>query len=262
MSYFFKKLFHQLRIRNKGKNNVICLPKKFDNKNALISIKGNNNRIEIDEGFTCHDKLSLRVEGNNNLIKIGKNFYCHTKCDLTFYAQNSQLLIHDDVHVYISMEIQSFGGRNNLLVEIGKKSTFMSTHITCFEDDSSVIIGEGCMFSYNTVLYNTDGHPIYNIDGDEPLNRAKTLRLGKHVWVAHSAVVLKNVELADNIIIGRNAVVTKSCNRKNCILGGLPAKIIKENVRWEGAFPRPGDRSEFKGSEAPVNDARQQVKPM
>lgn len=203
MSYFWKKFFRRLRIRDNGKNNVIILPKKFDCNNALISIKGNNNVIELGENFACRRKLSLRVEGDNNHVVTGKNFYCHTNCDLTFYANNSRLVFGDDVHIYISLEVESFGGRNNLLIQIGNRTTFMNTHITCFEDNSSVIVGDECMFSYDTVLYNTDGHPIYTLDGKEPLNRAKSIKLGNHIWMAHSAVILKNVTLADNIKFSR-----------------------------------------------------------
>ena len=200
MSHFLKKLLRKLRIRDHGKNNTVKLPQKFKCNNALISIKGNNNIIEIEENFA-----------------------------------------------YISIEVESFGGKDNLTIDVGNRTTFMNTHITCFEDNSSVIIGEDCIFSYDTVLYNTDGHPIYAIDGDEPLNRASHIKLGNHLWIAHSAVVLKNVELADNIIIGRNALVTKSFMQKNCVLAGLPAKIVKENVRWELQFPKPGQKSKYKG---------------
>lgn len=249
MSHFLKKLLRKLRIRDHGKNNTVKLPQKFKCNNALISIKGNNNIVEIEENFACREKLSLRIEGDNNRVHIGKNFYCHTNCDLTFYANNSLLNFRDDIHVYISIEVESFGGKDNLTIDVGNRTTFMNTHITCFEDNSSVIIGEDCIFSYDTVLYNTDGHPIYAIDGDEPLNRASHIKLGNHLWIAHSAVILKNVELADNIIIGRNALVTKSFMQKNCVLAGLPAKIVKENVRWELQFPKPGQKSKYKGQE-------------
>ena len=189
MSHFLKKLLRKLRIRDHGKNNTVKLPQKFKCNNALISIKGNNNIIEIEENFACREKLSLRIEGNNNRVHIGKNFYCHTNCDLTFYANNSLLNFRDDIHVYISIEVESFGGKDNLTIDVGNRTTFMNTHITCFEDNSSVIIGEDCIFSYDTVLYNTDGHPIYAIDGDEPLNRASHITLSNHLWNAHRAVV-------------------------------------------------------------------------
>lgn len=56
MSHFLKKLLRKLRIRDHGKNNTVKLPQKFKCNNALISIKGNNNIIEIEENFACREK--------------------------------------------------------------------------------------------------------------------------------------------------------------------------------------------------------------
>ena len=114
-----------------------------------------------------------------------------------------------------------------------------------------LVLGDDCIFSYDTVLYNTDGHPIYAIDGDEPLNRAHQIKLGKRIWVAHSVVVLKNVELGNNLILGRGALINKSCLQDNCVLAGMPARVVKENVRWELPFPAVGEKSKFKGRAAP-----------
>ena len=127
MSLFWKKLLKQLRIRDKGKNNIVKLPQGFYCKNALISIEGDNNTVEIDEHFICRGKFSLRIQGNNNKVHLGKNFYCHTHCSLTLYAQDSTLNFGDDIHIYISLDFESFGGKKNILLDIGNRVTFMNT---------------------------------------------------------------------------------------------------------------------------------------
>lgn len=237
MAHLIKKIFHQLRIRDKGQNNTIRLPKKFKNKNCLISILGNNNVIEIGENFSCGKKFSLRLIGSNNRISIGKNFSCRNNFDLSFYANESKVEIADNVNAYGHLSIDSFGHKKNLTVAIGEGSGFMDTDITCFENNSSVIVGKDCMFSYNTVLYNTDGHPVFEKDGNKVLNRAKDLIIGDHVWVGHSAVILKNVQIGNGCIVGRGAIVTKSFLEENCSIAGVPAKICKHGIRWERAFP-------------------------
>ena len=45
-------------------------------------------------------------------------------------------------------------------------------------------------------------------------------------------LVNKGVKIADNIIIGTGAVVTKSCAYSNVIIAGVPARVVKENVNW------------------------------
>lgn len=51
--------------------------------------------------------------------------------------------------------------------------------------------------------------------------------LGDNVELGVGAKVIGDIYLADGIVVGANAVVTKSCYEKNAILAGVPAKIIK-----------------------------------
>ncbi|MBP1224034.1 acyltransferase [Flavobacterium sp. 1355] len=48
-----------------------------------------------------------------------------------------------------------------------------------------------------------------------------------NVWLGEGVIVLPGVTIGENSIVGANAVVTKSIP-KNCIVGGNPAKIIRE----------------------------------
>ncbi len=50
--------------------------------------------------------------------------------------------------------------------------------------------------------------------------------IGNNVFICTGAVVLGNITIGDNVVIGANAVVTKSVP-DNCIVAGNPAVIIK-----------------------------------
>jgi acetyltransferase-like isoleucine patch superfamily enzyme len=56
----------------------------------------------------------------------------------------------------------------------------------------------------------------------------KPVRIGKHCWIGTNAVILPGVHLGDHTIVGAGAVVTKSFSNGYCIIGGNPAKVIKE----------------------------------
>lgn len=62
-----------------------------------------------------------------------------------------------------------------------------------------------------------------NIPTDAP-----PINIGRFCWLGMGAVVLPGVQLGDFTIVGAGAVVTKSFGQGYCIIGGNPAKIIKE----------------------------------
>lgn len=97
---------------------------------------------------------------------------------------------------------------------------------------ANIEVGELCMFSYGITLRNHDSHRIINpIDGSV-INSPKDIVLGKHVWVAQNATILKGCHIGDNSVIGFGAIVTKSCD-SGSIMTGVPAKVVKENVNWD-----------------------------
>lgn len=56
----------------------------------------------------------------------------------------------------------------------------------------------------------------------------KPVRIGKYCWVGQNAIILPEVELGDFTIVGAGAVVTKSFPKGYCVIGGVPAKKIRD----------------------------------
>lgn len=50
--------------------------------------------------------------------------------------------------------------------------------------------------------------------------------IGNDVFIGAGAIVIGDIFIGDNAIIGANAVVTKSVPA-NCVVAGVPAKVIK-----------------------------------
>lgn len=84
--------------------------------------------------------------------------------------------------------------------------------------NKDAVVGEDCCLHMNTGLVaggTNDGAPI----------------LGKGVVVGIGAVVLGNVQIADYVAIGANAVVNKDVTEPNIAVAGVPAKKISNNGR-------------------------------
>ena len=56
--------------------------------------------------------------------------------------------------------------------------------------------------------------------------------IGNNVEIHSGAKIVGPVRIGNNVIIGANAVVTKDIP-DNCVVAGIPAKIIKENITKE-----------------------------
>lgn len=67
-------------------------------------------------------------------------------------------------------------------------------------------------------------HGVCNFNLHVPEN---PIKIGKNCWIGANAVILPGVELADHTIVAAGAVVTKSFLEGDCIIGGVPAKVIK-----------------------------------
>lgn len=100
-------------------------------------------------------------------------------------------------------------------------------HMGCYYQNWSggkIVIGEGTYIAPNVGLI-TENHNIYHLDAhDEP----KDIIIGKDCWIGMNAVILPGVKLGNHTIVGAGAVVTRSFEEGNCVIGGVAAKKIKD----------------------------------
>ncbi len=78
------------------------------------------------------------------------------------------------------------------------------------------VVGENCIFHGNNVLGN-------KATGE----KSKVPQIGSNVDIGIGAMIIGDVEIADNCVIGAGAVVTKSFTTPGSVIAGVPAKLIK-----------------------------------
>lgn len=62
--------------------------------------------------------------------------------------------------------------------------------------------------------------------GNKLDNEGKKPRIGNNVKICAGAIIVGDVEIGDNVIVGAGSVVTKNVPA-NCVVGGVPARAIK-----------------------------------
>lgn len=148
-----------------------------------------------------------------DFITIGEHNYFAEGCmvsawnDYNGYKFNPQIVIGNDCHF----------GKNN--------------HITCC---NKIVIGNGLLTGmYVLISDNSHGEICAEEQSVPPLDRQLVSKgevvIGNNVWIGDKVAILAGVRIGDGAIIGANSVVTKDVPA-NCVVGGIPAKEIKNIV--------------------------------
>lgn len=112
-------------------------------------------------------------------------------------------------------------GRN---IHVGKN--FLANYNVTILDIMPVHIGDYVMIGPNTLI-TTVNHPITPMGRRKHLGIGKPVTIGNDVWIGGNVTILPGVIIGNNVVIAAGAVVTKDIP-DNCVVGGVPAKIIKE----------------------------------
>jgi acetyltransferase-like isoleucine patch superfamily enzyme len=88
---------------------------------------------------------------------------------------------------------------------------------------AKIYVGQGSYIAPNVGLI-TANHSF--VDLDEHVS-GEDIVLGKKCWIGMNSIILPGVVLGDNTIVAAGSVVTKSFEDGHVVLGGVPAKVIK-----------------------------------
>lgn len=105
-----------------------------------------------------------------------------------------------------------------------------NVHISCvssliLENDiligSKVYIGDHSHGSYKTGIWRLEP-PANKMLGD-----IAPIKIGNSCWIGDNAVILAGSEICDGCVIAANTVVKDLKVNKPCLIGGVPAKVLK-----------------------------------
>lgn len=92
-------------------------------------------------------------------------------------------------------------------------------------------IGENVLIAPNVVLLSRM-HEHKNIDIPIALQgyrKEKKVTIANNVWLGRNVIVMPGVKIGEGTIVAAGAVVTQS-QPDFCIVGGVPAKVIKSRI--------------------------------
>ncbi|MDC7955607.1 sugar O-acetyltransferase [Fusobacterium simiae] len=119
--------------------------------------------------------------------------------------------------------LPTFTCDNGKNIHVGKN--FLANYNVTILDIAPVHIGDYVMIGPNTLI-TTVNHPLSPKGRRKHLGIAKSVKIGNDVWIGGNVTILPGVNIGNNVIVAAGAIVTKNIP-DNCIIGGVPAKIIK-----------------------------------
>lgn len=204
-----KRILYSIRYRL-NKLNFEHIQGQNNNLNCLgimtgctVEIKGDSNLIDIKEGVILNN-LKITIRGNHTKLIINENV--QVKAGEFWLEDNfSELIIHKNV-------------------------TIEEAHIAVTEDYSKITIEDDCMLAKGIEIRCGDSHSILDDNGIR-INPAKSILIGRHVWIGSKAMILKGVNIGQGSIVAAGSIVTKEIP-DNTLVSGIPAKIMKQKINW------------------------------
>lgn len=197
-------------------------------------MNGSNNQIIFENGVKLSN-VCIEIDAQKCNLYIGKSTNIkESTIKISETVNTSKIKIGNNVEVE-KFEFLMMAGENQK-VDIGDNLISQGMVMRCAENNGRIKVGNNCLFSFGVVIMNSDTHPIYDLYTHQRINQGGEVEIGDRVWCGNNVSISKNVKLNNDVIIGRNSLVTKSFSESNMILAGVSANIIKRNIYWELSF--------------------------
>ena len=190
-------------------------------KTIFLALRTRSKCVVVFPNVHIYTPRSARISGKGLLclgIKWKGMRYMPAEFGLGERARlivNGRFNIRSGFHLAVSPGATLSLGSGN----ISDKGT-----IDCFE---AISIGEDVRISAGVTMRDSDNHQI---DGKETI--CAPIVIEDHVWIGMNVTILKGVTIGSGAVVAAGAVVNRDVPR-NCLAGGVPAKVIRENVVWQ-----------------------------
>lgn len=200
---------------------ILELLKSYKNKWIVYSkLKRNRGKIVQHKNNIFQLHKTSRIDIENTLELNANNQVSNGRTSILRMDEESVILVNQFSFMY-GADIILFKGAK---LKLGKNSFINSNcKIRCHKE---IEIGNNCAISHDFTVMDSNAHKLNGVVKIAPVH------VGNHVWVGTRVTILPGVTIGDGAVIAAGAVVTNDVP-PSTLVGGVPARVIKENVNWE-----------------------------
>jgi len=123
----------------------------------------------------------------------------------------------------------------NATLTLGNMASMASqAKIICTQN---ITLGKFCRLGSECQIIDTNFHNLKNVKTNEVFNKNNDILLGSFNFISNRVSVLGKAVTSDYCTVASNTLLNKDYSSfgENIILGGIPAKLVKENIvrDWE-----------------------------
>lgn len=223
----------KIEIKFHIRKNMLRILRHIKNVNLIKTLIFNMRHVESDNksiynviiynGVYYDVPKTGKIIVNNGKLEIGKSWIRKSiSPSVLQLCENSRIIVNGNFQIYEGAKI--FVG-DSASLDLGRGYINNNAGLICFEN---IQIGNDVVISGNVIIIDTDGHVIK----EHGFTKTKPIKIGNHVWIGLNSIILKGVKIGDGAIIAAGSVVNRDIP-ENTLAGGVPAKILKENISWE-----------------------------
>jgi acetyltransferase-like isoleucine patch superfamily enzyme len=192
------------------------------NKNDNLNVENTRYKRSFSETADIVFKLLRGIITRRKVNSCGKLF--RVGRGVRILKKNGEINIGRKVQLHQGVKLSAWGTEGYTKINIGDNTAIGDR--TEIHAGQAVNIGSNCNISWDVCIMDRDYHKF-----NSPTEVIKPVTICDNVWIGCNVIVMKGVTIGEGAVVAAGSVVTRDVPAKT-VVGGNPARVIKEDIYW------------------------------